>query len=577
MKRKKLILMRKKFWLIVVIAGALTIRLFQLNADIPRLNADEMSFAYNAYSLLKTGKDEWGRQFPLIFQAFGDYKLPTYGYILLPFVAVFNLSPLAVRLPSALFGLVSVLAIYWLAKLVHRSKRVPIFAAAVMAFSAWPLHLSRMAFESNVALTFFILGMVFLIKFLKKERFKYFLLTAIFWGLTWYTYIAYRLIVALIWLIFGWLVFKKSKYRRSFILASLTLMLILIPLLPHLFESSGQARLKQVSLFTNEGIAAEVIENRTISFLQGPKALTKISPLFFNKYQVFIKRFLNNYLGFLSPAFLFIHGGKIEYLLGNMPLFYLWCLPFYIIGFIFLMRQTKLIYRLLQIGLLVAPIPSALVGDPQIIRGSAALPFIGLIIAIGADQIFNWLEKKQIKLVAIMSMAAIGVYSLLSFLISYFYIYPFKYDNAFYQVPKELALRLKQEENRMDQIYIRDKFTTPHIYLAFYQQIDPDWYQKNIQRPGEDKFGFFHPVKMGKYVFTNLELTTFLCDKDYQNILFVSDHSEEFTAGWTYYNFSEVHIQGTIYDVDKIRQGLMRENKLLEFCLQAEQVINNSR
>jgi len=31
------------------------------------LNWDEVSHGYNAYSILKTGKDEWGKTFPLIF------------------------------------------------------------------------------------------------------------------------------------------------------------------------------------------------------------------------------------------------------------------------------------------------------------------------------------------------------------------------------------------------------------------------------------------------------------------------------------------------------------------------------
>src|SRR6185369_6445644 len=75
---------------------------------------DEASFGYDAYSILHTGKDQWGHTLPLVLESFGDFKAPLYTYIDIPFVAVLGLTKTAVRLPNALLGVVAVWVVYLL-------------------------------------------------------------------------------------------------------------------------------------------------------------------------------------------------------------------------------------------------------------------------------------------------------------------------------------------------------------------------------------------------------------------------------------------------------------------------------
>src|SRR5215210_8856676 len=48
----------------------------------PGFYIDESSVSYNAYTISQTGRDEHGTAWPLFFRAFGDYKNPTYIYLL---------------------------------------------------------------------------------------------------------------------------------------------------------------------------------------------------------------------------------------------------------------------------------------------------------------------------------------------------------------------------------------------------------------------------------------------------------------------------------------------------------------
>src|SRR3990167_8742234 len=79
-----------KFYFIAILVLAGFLRMYRLG-DIPNgLYQDETAIGYNAYSILQTGKDEYGKTFPLYFQSFGDWKLPVYIYVTVPSVAFFG-------------------------------------------------------------------------------------------------------------------------------------------------------------------------------------------------------------------------------------------------------------------------------------------------------------------------------------------------------------------------------------------------------------------------------------------------------------------------------------------------------
>lgn len=122
------------------------------------LSRDEASHGYTAWSLLKTGKDEYGVSFPLSIKAFGDWRLPAYDYLTIPFVAIFGPSDWSVRLPSALAGLITLVALYFLALKLFLNAPVALISLATLP---WHLHFSRHAHEGNLGLTWLTLAILF--------------------------------------------------------------------------------------------------------------------------------------------------------------------------------------------------------------------------------------------------------------------------------------------------------------------------------------------------------------------------------------------------------------------------------
>ncbi|MEK7169074.1 MAG: 4-amino-4-deoxy-L-arabinose transferase, partial [Patescibacteria group bacterium] len=110
MINKKLVLILIS--LIIILAGVL--RIYQLGNVPPSPDWDEVALGYDAYSIIHTGKDEFGKFLPVVLRSFDDYKPALYAYFIIPAIFMFDLTTFAVRFPSAVFGIVSVLAVFLL-------------------------------------------------------------------------------------------------------------------------------------------------------------------------------------------------------------------------------------------------------------------------------------------------------------------------------------------------------------------------------------------------------------------------------------------------------------------------------
>src|SRR3989344_6968825 len=106
---------QKVILLSLIIVLSIFLRFWQLGNNPPSLTWDEVAWGYNAYSLGIDGKDEFGRFLPLDYlESFGDFKPPVYAYLDILPVKFFGLNEFAVRFPSAIFGVFTVLITYFL-------------------------------------------------------------------------------------------------------------------------------------------------------------------------------------------------------------------------------------------------------------------------------------------------------------------------------------------------------------------------------------------------------------------------------------------------------------------------------
>src|SRR5579862_7182100 len=83
--------------LLFIILIAFFLRVYELSTVPPGISIDEISFGYNAYSLLKTGRDEYGAFLPIILRAYDDYRPALLSYLIIPSINIFGLNAFSIR------------------------------------------------------------------------------------------------------------------------------------------------------------------------------------------------------------------------------------------------------------------------------------------------------------------------------------------------------------------------------------------------------------------------------------------------------------------------------------------------
>src|SRR3989304_1674524 len=132
----------RKLLFIAILFLCLVLRFYKITEVPASLNGDEASNTYNAYSILKTAKDEYGNFLPLVNRSFDDYKPPAYMYFTVPAVWVFGLSEFAARLPSAIFGVLTYVSIFFLAKNLINSNAVAYGSFFLLSVTPWHIQFS---------------------------------------------------------------------------------------------------------------------------------------------------------------------------------------------------------------------------------------------------------------------------------------------------------------------------------------------------------------------------------------------------------------------------------------------------
>src|SRR3989344_5355024 len=124
-----------KIILITILLIATFFRLWKLSSVPVSLFGDELDVGYHAYSILKTGRDYSGNFMPLHFQSLAEWRTPLYLYSAVPTIALFGITPLGVRLPAAILGILGVSLFYLLIKLITGNWKLATLAGLLLAIS----------------------------------------------------------------------------------------------------------------------------------------------------------------------------------------------------------------------------------------------------------------------------------------------------------------------------------------------------------------------------------------------------------------------------------------------------------
>lgn len=450
----------------IILALALVIGLFLRVYDLGNvpngLTWDEAAIGYNAYSLLKTARDEHGSFLPLIFKSFGDYKPGFYIYLTVPSVAIFGLNEFAVRLPNALFGVITIYGLYLFLNKLQRNKKnslLPVFASFSLAISPWAVHFSRGAWEVNVFVSLLLFALYFYLKFLNDESSLF--PSLLLGSLTLVLYQAAKMLTPLLFILF-FIVYKKDSIKKlSHFLSIKKNIYYLLPFLLFglwlaygVFFGQAGNRLATLSIFGyRPQLANTYYENQPLLTLN---------------------LVLSRYLYHFSPEVLFYEGARISeraHIPGAGLLNHIEFIPLlfglFYLGKILPTKAKKIIFGLL----LLSPIPASLtLAEYSPLR--ALFMIIPLSVISGAG--FYYLYKK-LRLLFLILLPLYLVVSVYLFDL-YFFHSGAVFAAEFNAGHREAVSIIK--DNPTSKVVFTDVYGQPYIYYLFYTQYDPKTYQQ---------------------------------------------------------------------------------------------------
>ncbi len=497
----------KKHYLGLLLSGifilAFLLRFVNVTSIPPSLYWDEVSQGYNAYSVLTTGRDEHGEFLPLArFVAFGDYKAPVYTYTIIPFMALFGKTDLAVRLPSVILGTLSVVVLYYLCReLVQKKAGVTLglFAALFLAIAPWHIQLSRAAYEGNIAVFFTLAGSWAFLFALRKNAWML-VPSSILFVIAFYSFNVQKVFVPLfIALLIAIYARDIWQHKKEVIISALLALVMLIPYAMFFTSPESKLRFNEVNIFSDLSVIEE--SNK----LQSLNDNSQVSQVLFNRRVLYAREYLENYFDFYNPDFLFISGdGNPRFSTQNNGGLYLWQLPLLLIGAYQVIKWRNKSSLFIFGWLLLAPVAAATAREtPHALRAELMLPIFAILSASGLGTIFSLTQNRKIlHISAVAIFVFLASFSTCAFVYNYFTHFPKEYSGEWQYGYREMVKRVEQLEDNYENIYITNTYGRPYIYLLFYSGISPREY---IEK-GEvikDEFGLYNVKSFGKYKFVD--------------------------------------------------------------------------
>lgn len=443
--------------IILLIASGL--RLWRLGEIPIDTYWDETAMIMDGQAVVATGNDVHGKNWlQPIFASYGDYKLPVYIWLVTIAVKLVGPTAFAVRLPSAVAGILTVILTGLIAQELfkhllsarHR-QNLQLWAMLIVSIAPWSITFSRVGFEGHLGQL--LVGSTFYLALKARKQARCFLIAATLAITAVFSYFSTRFVLPIGYFMsfFYTLQTKVKKAAVGYYLlggAVFVAGLIVMSLSP-LYPASQQFRLSSPSILD---------QSPAVQLANTYRQLSNNSPIdriFFHRYFFTLKRLLINYSKNLDLNFLFWTGeSNLRHSTGEHGLFYLSFLPLLIYG-LYQLAQKRQVFIILYLlswwlfGLLPASVPLEV---PHALRSLNSLIPIAILIAYGGEALFNQNILRRNLLSAIFGCCLI--WESTGFIHYYFQIYPHTSASAFQAGYTQLASALLAEKSSANQVWV---------------------------------------------------------------------------------------------------------------------------
>lgn len=468
--------LKQKTILVLIILITVATRFIGLDHSPPHLSNDEISVAYDAYSVSKTLRDEHNHFLPLSFQSHGTYKAPLAIYMTIPTTVLLGNHEYSARLPSAIFGSLTVLILGLLVYELTKNLSLALLTSLVLSITPWHIYTSRMALESNIALFFVVTGIWLFFRGLNRNSHLLTLASFVCFALSIY---GYHTEWGLTPIILASLIFlnRKVTFRKPvYYIGALLFLVLTAPIF--------------INFFYNLGTTARASTEIIFKEINLERALKDSGLNSFQKGQIILHAIMGSYSSYVNFGHLFFDGLNLmpysdPYQSGLFLSPFLLC---FIIGFFGVKKIFKNHSNFIFIWIITAPlIPTFTQGGPNHIRNLVSVAPYTVIISLGCLAVWNYLKNRRLLL--ILALATV-LLSFFYFCLIYFFHFPIQAGENFQYGYKQIAQYIKIHYDEYEKIIIDPKFGehrrydgVPHLYIPYFTSLDPQQLLKRQDLP----------------------------------------------------------------------------------------------
>jgi 4-amino-4-deoxy-L-arabinose transferase-like glycosyltransferase len=494
---------------LIVFIGSL-LRLYRLGNIPVGLEWDEVGLGYDAYSILKTGRDQFGIFLPNSFRSLDDYKPPLYVYSAIPGIAIFGLTEFATRLPSAIFGIAAVILVYLLVLLLFENQNVKykqlisLFSSLFLAVSPWHLQFSRAAFETNLSVTV-TLSAVICFLYGIRGHIKTYYLSAFFFGLALFSYHSTRVVTPILLISLLLILRKNLPSFKKTVIFLLIYGFFIFSFIPIAISPDAQIRFRvtnDLNYETNETKSSMMI------YQDSKIGADFLGKVFHNRrtsvinYENFLK-IVSNYFSHFSPEYLVARGDvPLHHAPGFGMIFFFEYIFIFAGILVFLFKLKNRTNLILLIWFLAGPIPAAVTWQaPHSVRAEIILPTIQIFSALGLAFIFSLIKKESVFMMKIgwIIISLIFSITIASYMHQYYFHTDYELSKNWIYGRKQAVENTELMKNDYDAVWVSMKVDQPYIFWLFYSKYPPDKY---LKEGGTVSGGFAEQRNhFGKYLF----------------------------------------------------------------------------
>lgn len=454
--------------LVLIFILALSLRIFSLGSLPQSFHTDELFAGYVGKYIWLHGQDIYGNVFPLYFDKFGDFRPIGIFWFSGLSSSLFGLNEFTVRLPSVLFGALTVVPVYLLVKELFKKEKIALLSSLFLAIFPWHIVLSRATSEGVIGMFFLILSVYFGFMYVNKRSLKFLVFSLVFGVTTYLFYHVYRLLMPFIFLPLPLFIHEtKHKIRISLCIVIFFALTALLSL-----TNFGSGRFSQVAFYKNESLN-NTIEKFTIGEGQNNVLVARG---FHNKAVVYTREFIRQYLTYYSVDFLFEDKGLPDrYVVPNQGLLFYGFIPILLLFFLYFhpfSKTHKTSWYILYL-LLLMPLPAALTNEDSPNLHRSMLMILPLVIMMGVGVHSFWTDSnKKIRNIFIFG---ISLFIALEFIF-------FWHQYSIHQISnkpvyrnqgqKELIKYVQNNQRNYETIYMPLDGDLPLYYLFYTQKMD---------------------------------------------------------------------------------------------------------